>query len=413
VATVNGVPVRLGDIATVEQGHKEREAVIRIGSAEAVELAVYKEGDANTVAVAEAVRKALRAMEQDAAPKPPGSRRPASGRADADPNVYVIDGISLRMVEDQSVFIRAALAEVRTEAVLGGFFAILVIFFFLRDPWSTFVIALSLPVSIIATFFFMGQLGLSLNVMSLAGLALATGMVVDDSIVVLENIAKARERGLGLLEAAITGTREVGMPVVATTLTTVAVFLPLVFVEGVAGQLFRDQALTVSIALLISMVVALTLIPMLSSLKATAPMGFPLEREPGVLALPRDRAAFLAYLRAPFVAVAGRLPHPWGALPGALAFLVALPWLLLRWGLIALGTALVRAALLAWRAFLQACCRCSAASAPGCSSPMSGWHGYTPSACCYFFCSAPAWCWARPGPPSPSRCCSPPRSAPT
>ncbi|GIX37419.1 MAG: transporter [Silanimonas sp.] len=353
VATVNGVPVRLGDIATVEQGHKEREAVIRIGSAEAVELAIYKEGDANTVAVAEAVRKALRAMEQDAAPKLPGNRRPTSGRASADPNVYVIDGIALRVVEDQSVFIRAALAEVRTEAVLGGFFAILVIFFFLRDSWSTFVIALSLPVSIIATFFFMGQLGLSLNVMSLAGLALATGMVVDDSIVVLENIAKARERGLGLLEAAITGTREVGMPVVATTLTTVAVFLPLVFVEGVAGQLFRDQALTVSIALLISMVVALTLIPMLSSLKATAPMGFPLEREPGMLALPRERAAFLAYLRAPFAAVAGRLPRPWGVVPGALAFLLALPWLLLRWGLVALGTVLVRAALLVWRAFLQ------------------------------------------------------------
>src|SRR4030095_4594019 len=130
----------------------------------------------------------------------------------------------------------------------------------------------------IATFFFMGQFDLSLNVMSLGGLALATGLVVDDSIVVLESIAKARERGLGILDAAIQGTREVSMAVVASTLTTIAVFLPLVFVEGIAGQLFRDQALTVALAIAISLVVSMTLIPMLSSLKGRAPLAFPAER---------------------------------------------------------------------------------------------------------------------------------------
>lgn len=159
--------------------------------------------------------------------------------------------------------------------MIGGVLAILIIFLFLRDGWSTFVISLSLPVSIITTFFFMGQLGLSLNVMSLGGLALATGLVVDDSIVVLESIAKARERGLGVLDAAIAGTREVSMAVMASTLTTIAVFLPLVFVEGIAGQLFRDQALTVAIAIAISLVVSMTLIPMLSSLKGAPPMAFP------------------------------------------------------------------------------------------------------------------------------------------
>ncbi|HEY1139683.1 MAG TPA: efflux RND transporter permease subunit, partial [Lysobacter sp.] len=132
-------------------------------------------------------------------------------------------------------------------------------------------------VSIIATFFFMGQMGLSLNVMSLGGLALATGLVVDDSIVVLESIAKARERGLGILDAAIAGTREVSMAVVASTLTTIAVFLPLVFVQGIAGQLFRDQALTVSLAIGISLIVSMTLIPMLSALKGRPPMAFPEE----------------------------------------------------------------------------------------------------------------------------------------
>ena len=114
--------------------------------------------------------------------------------------------IELTTIDDQSQFIRNAISDVKMDAVIGGLLAILIIFLFLRDGWSTFVIALSLPVSIITTFFFMDQLGLSLNVMSLGGLALATGLVVDDSIVVLETIAKARERGLGILEAAIAGT---------------------------------------------------------------------------------------------------------------------------------------------------------------------------------------------------------------
>ena len=246
-----GMAVRLKDIATVEQGYKEREAIIRLGGDEAVELAIYKEGDANTVNVADAVHAAIARLKDDL---------PAEAK--------------LTVVEDQSVFIRQALHDVRFDALIGGALAILMIFFFLRDGWSTFVISLSLPISIIATFFFMGQFGLSLNVMSLGGLALATGLVVDDSIVVLESIAKARERGLGILQAAVTGTQEVSMAVIASTLTNVAVFLPLVFVEGVAGQLFRDQALTVSLAILMSLVVSLTLIPMLSALKATSPLGY-------------------------------------------------------------------------------------------------------------------------------------------
>jgi HAE1 family hydrophobic/amphiphilic exporter-1 len=288
VANVQGVPVRLRDIATVSQGYKEREAIIRLGGQEAVEMAIYKEGDANTVAVADALRVAIARLQDD-----------------------LPQGSALTTIEDQSIFIKAALAEVRMEAMWGGFFAILLIFFFLRDGWSTFVIGLSLPVSIIATFFFMGQLGLNLNVMSLAGLALATGMVVDDSIVVLESIAKARERGLGVLEAAVTGTKEVSMAVVASTLTTVAVFFPLVFVQGVAGQLFKDQALTVSIALVISLVVSLTLIPMLSSLKARAPMAFAdAERSdaPGLPAWRQLLAQIVELFRMPF----RRTADAWG-----------------------------------------------------------------------------------------------------
>ncbi len=247
----NEIPVRMRDVADVKQGFKERDSIIRIDGQEAVELAIYKEGDANTVNVADGVNKLLEKI-KDELPK----------------------NARLHTVDDQAVFIKQALKQVRTAAFEGGLLAILVIFFFLRDGWSTVIISLSLPVSIIATFFFMGQMGLSLNVMSLGGLALATGMVVDDSIVVLENIAKMRERGLSLFDAAVQGTSEVGMAVTASTLTTVAVFLPLVFVEGVAGQLFRDQALTVTISMLLSLVVAMTLIPMLASLKTRVPMAY-------------------------------------------------------------------------------------------------------------------------------------------
>ena len=307
-AVAGGMPVRLKDVADVRQGYKEREAIIRLGGREAVELAIYKEGDANTVATADAVQARLEQIRQ---------QFPAD--------------MELTVIDDQSKFIRSAISDVKKDAVLGGILAVLVIFLFLRNGWSTLVISLSLPVSIIATFFFMDQLDLSLNVMSLGGLALATGLVVDDSIVVLESIAKARERGLGVLQAAIEGTREVSMAVVASTLTTIAVFLPLVFVEGVAGQLFRDQALTIAIAVGVSLVVAMTLIPMLSAWKAQSPLGFPEEE-----AHPRWQPS--SKLQKP-VALAGR-----GIGAGVRGALFAVAWLFVRiWrGLVALVAPLMR-----------------------------------------------------------------------
>jgi HAE1 family hydrophobic/amphiphilic exporter-1 len=251
-----GVPIRLKDIAKVWQGYKERDGVIRVDGHEAIELAVYKQGDANTVSVAQAVHVELDKL---------GDSLPA--------------GAKLTVLDDQSTFIRDALSDVRNDALIGGALAILVIFFFLRHARSTFIISLSLPVSLVTTFFLMDRFGLSLNVMSLGGLALATGMVVDDSIVVLENIARKREAGMGIVQAAVAGASEVGMAVTASTLTTVAVFLPLVFVQGIAGQLFRDQALTVTFAMLISLIVAMTLIPMLASLHGRAPLAYKEELE--------------------------------------------------------------------------------------------------------------------------------------
>lgn len=237
-------PVYLRDIAQVTAGFSEREAIIRMNGREAVEVAIYKEGDANTVHVANGVEARVKELDK---------KMPA--------------GIEMQKVDDQSIFIDRAISEVVTAALLGGLLAVLVIFIFLRNWWFTFTIGLSIPVSIIATFFLMGQSGISLNIMSLGGIALASGMLVDNAIVVLENISRYRHAGEGLISAARKGASEVGGAVIASTLTTVAVFLPLAFVDGVAGQLFRDQALTVAFALIISLGVAMTLIPMMVSLR--------------------------------------------------------------------------------------------------------------------------------------------------
>ncbi|MDZ7261248.1 MAG: efflux RND transporter permease subunit, partial [candidate division KSB1 bacterium] len=172
--------------------------------------------------------------------------------------------VTIAVAYDQARFISNAISNVIQNIILGGLLAFLVLFFFLHDFRSPFNIALSMPISVIATFSLLYFTDVSLNIMSLGGLALGVGMLVDNSIVVLENIFRHRQEGRGHLEAAVDGTREVAMPVLASTLTTIAVFLPVVYVYGVAGQLFRDQALTVTFSLLASLLVALTLLPMLT-----------------------------------------------------------------------------------------------------------------------------------------------------
>ncbi len=178
------------------------------------------------------------------------------------------DDIEIVTIYDQSTFISSAVADVRLAAILGGLIAILVLYGFLRDARATTIIGIAIPVSVIGTFLLMYMNDISLNVMSLGGIALAVGMLVDNSIVVLENIVRKKEQGDSILEAAQNGTAEVAGAVIAATLTTIAVFFPMVFISGIAGQLFRDQALTVTFALIFSLIVALTLIPMLASLGA-------------------------------------------------------------------------------------------------------------------------------------------------
>ena len=235
-------PIYIRDVASVTQGYKEREAITRIDGREAVEVAIYKEGDANTVSVARAVMNRLEQLNQ-----------------------ILPKDVEIDKVYDQSVFIVQAVDEVVNAGIIGGILAIIILYFFLRNFWTTVIISLSIPVSVIATFNLMYGMDITLNIMSLGGIALGIGLLVDNSIVVLENIARHRQQGKDGLTAARDGASEVGTAVIASTLTTVAVFFPLVFVKGIAGQLFRDQALTVTFALLASLVVAMTLIPMLAS----------------------------------------------------------------------------------------------------------------------------------------------------
>ena len=236
-------PVYLKDIAEVSQGYKERDAITRLNGQEAVEIAIYKEGDANTVNVAQSVE---------------------SNISNSIKNLP--EGTSIKKVYDQSTFISSAVDEVVNAGIIGGILAVIILYLFLRNFWATVIISLSIPVSIIATFNLMYGNDISLNIMSLGGIALGIGLLVDNSIVVLENISRHKAMGKSVLKAAQDGAGEVGTAVVASTLTTIAVFFPLVFVQGIAGQLFRDQALTVTFSLLASLVVAVTLIPMLSSL---------------------------------------------------------------------------------------------------------------------------------------------------
>ncbi len=243
VAVLEGKVVKLGEVATVTRTHKERTTVTHIDGRESVEIAVFKEGDANIIEMAERVKAHLGGIE---------SQLP--------------DRMQVEVLFDQSTFIAQAISEVRNNALIGGALAVAVLFVFLRDFRSTLIIGIAIPISIVATFILMLTKGVSLNIMSLGGLALGVGMLVDNSIVVLESIHRRREAapaGADIGEVVAQGAGEVAGAVTASTLTTLAVFVPIVFVVvGVAGQIFRDQALTVTFSLAVSLVVALTFTPM-------------------------------------------------------------------------------------------------------------------------------------------------------
>ena len=247
-----GQIIRLGDVAEVKEGQKDRDAIMRVNGLQAIEVSLYKEGDGNTVEVAANIRAEIERLTKNLG-----------------------EGMVLTPIYDQSEFIESAISEVQLAAFQGAGLAVLVLFLFLKQIRVTLIIAVTVPASVMMTFAMMRLFDISLNVMSLGGIALAVGMLMDNAIVVLENIARRREQGESLRQASETGGAEVSGAVLASTMTTIAVFLPLAFVEGIAGQLFKDQALTVTFALLASLILAVTLIPMLSALGAQSEAALP------------------------------------------------------------------------------------------------------------------------------------------
>ena len=341
VASVDGREVRVGDLGEVGRSNKDREIRTRTGGRESVQLDVYREADANMVALADRVRSRVgeldperkRALARGETVEQPrnllqrltgrlggGDRRgPRLGGATLSAELYRSEGAVLTVVSDRSEFIEGSIAEVRNTAILGGLLAVIVLYLFLRNLVTTLIVAVSIPISLLITFAPLSAASVSLNIMSLGGLALGIGMLVDSSIVVLESIFRCREEGDDLVGSAIRGTREVRSAVVASILTSIAVFLPMVFVEGIAGQAFGDLGLAVVISLLASLAVALAFIPMLASRR-----GWKLPERGGVVSrllryaalgvFRRDASALLAWSRPRNPVVA------WPALAVALLF---------------------------------------------------------------------------------------------
>jgi HAE1 family hydrophobic/amphiphilic exporter-1 len=242
VANRNGAPIRLRDVAQVEEGTEEERSLALVNGQRAVSLDILKISGANTVDVADGVNEAITAIRGRLPP-----------------------GTELQVVRDNSVTIRRSVEDVVHELVLGAILTIVIVMLFLNDWKATAITSLALPVSVISAFVLMGALGFTLNVLTLMALSLSIGILIDDAIVVIENIVRHREMGEGQREAAFKGTREIQLAVLATTLSIVAVFVPVAFMGGIIGRFFFQFGLTVAWAVLVSLFVSFTLTPMLAA----------------------------------------------------------------------------------------------------------------------------------------------------
>ena len=242
VGVENGSPIYVKNVANVIDGYRDQTQVVRNNGENAILILIQKQSDANTIDVAEKVKNEIPKIESELG-----------------------NGIKFEFIMDQSKFIKKSLNNLTNTAIQAFILAFFVVFFFLRSFKSSLITAISIPVSIVITFFIMNQMGLTLNIISMAGLALAIGMLIDNSIVVLENIFRHKESGEDIRTAADEGTTEVGVAITASTLTTLAIFIPILFVKGITGVMFKDMVVSIVCSLSISLIVALTLIPLLSS----------------------------------------------------------------------------------------------------------------------------------------------------
>ncbi|MDQ7818894.1 MAG: efflux RND transporter permease subunit [Melioribacteraceae bacterium] len=238
---LNASAILIKDIAIVTENFKEREGLTRYNGNEAIGILIYKEPDANTVSIAQIVKETINSLHKE---------YPEYG---------------LLVVSDQSSFIDQAISNVKQEILYGGILAVIVLFFFLGNIRHIFIIGITIPASLVITILLLYLFNINFNIISLGGLAVGIGMLLDNAIIVIENNTRYREMGETNRSAVVKGTKEVSMPIIASTLTTIAVFLPLIFVRGVAGELFRDQSYAIAFSLTASIITALTLIPMLDS----------------------------------------------------------------------------------------------------------------------------------------------------
>ncbi len=242
IAEKSGQSIRIRDIGRVAIGHEDRTTAIRSNGKDAVALTVFRRLGGNALAVSEALGAVLRDAAKSAPP-----------------------GVEIHPVYDQGTLVRTAIANVRDAIVIGGLMSVVVLLMFLKSVRATLIAALSIPLSLVITFVFLYLTGDTLNLMSLGGLAVAIGLIIDDTVVVIENIARHLSQGQSGDEAVDRASREISGAVIGSTLTTILVFVPLAFVRGVVGQFFQSLSVALSVALLVSMVVSLTIIPVLAA----------------------------------------------------------------------------------------------------------------------------------------------------
>ncbi len=242
IALRGGHPVALGEVATVVDGVEEQRSLALINGVPAVAIDVMKQSKTNTVGTADAVKEEVETLRGE-----------------------MPSGTEIDVIRDASYFIREAVADVQTTMILGGLLTILIVFCFLNSWRSTVITGVTLPISVISSFIVMYFLGMTINIMTLMALSLAIGLLIDDAIVVRENIVRHLERGQDHFTAAREGTAEIGLAVLATSMSIMAVFVPVAFMRGIVGRFFFQFGLTVAFAVLVSLFVSFTLDPMLSS----------------------------------------------------------------------------------------------------------------------------------------------------
>jgi len=244
--------IHIKDVAEVVDDFKERQGISRLNGKETISILVKKEVGSNTVNTAREVQEVIKQLNEE------------------------YKDFNISVIFSQSEFINDAISNVEQEVLYGGFLAFIVLFLFLYNIRDPLIIGITIPTSLLATFLLMYFLDVNLNIISMGGLAVGVGMLLDNSIVVIENISRHRQSGKSLIESAMLGASEVGLAITASTLTTVAVFLPLIYIKGIAAELFRDQSLSITISLMASLFVAMTLIPMLASRKKIIKTSSPL-----------------------------------------------------------------------------------------------------------------------------------------